>query len=89
MTSGVISESQQDNISVTNNLAKDAPDDAYTLLLPNTDFEEKVKRFIQTFFTDFDFIIPIFIGIVSVNKFYNINSYNLLSSFFHLSNEIN
>lgn len=43
MTSGVISESQQYNISVTNNPAKDALDDAYTLLLPNTDFEEKVN----------------------------------------------
>lgn len=43
MTSGVISESQQYNISVTNYPAKDVPDDAYTLLLPNTDFEEKVS----------------------------------------------
>lgn len=43
----------------------------------------------QTFFTDFNFIIPIFIGIVvSVNKFYNINSYNLLSSLFVLGNKL-
>ncbi|KAK2355355.1 protein PIN-LIKES [Trifolium repens] len=38
MTSEVISESQQNNISVV----KDTPNDAYTLLLPNTEFEEKV-----------------------------------------------
>ncbi|CAJ2635969.1 unnamed protein product [Trifolium pratense] len=38
MTSGVISESQQNNIAVV----KDTPNDAYTLLLPNTEYEEKV-----------------------------------------------
>ncbi|GAU35534.1 hypothetical protein TSUD_155650 [Trifolium subterraneum] len=38
MTSRVISESQQNNIAVV----KDTPNDAYTLLLPNTEYEEKV-----------------------------------------------
>jgi hypothetical protein len=56
MTSEVISESQQNNIPVV----KDTPNDAYTLLLPNTEFEEKVKK-IHTNFIDFNFIIAIFI----------------------------
>jgi hypothetical protein len=56
MTSEVISESEQNNISVV----KDTPNDAYTLLLPNTEFEEKVKK-IHTNFIDFNFIILIFI----------------------------
>ncbi|CAK8561840.1 unnamed protein product [Lathyrus sativus] len=44
MTSGVISDSQQNNnISETLNPAKDAPEDAYALLLPNTEIQEKVS----------------------------------------------
>lgn len=55
MTSGMISDSQQNNnISETLKSAKDAPDDAYTLLLPNTEFQEKVK-----FHTSFPLLILI------------------------------
>lgn len=44
MTSGVLSDSHQNNnISETLNPAKDVPEDAYALLLPNTEFQEKVK----------------------------------------------
>lgn len=41
--SGEISETHQENFSETLNSAKDAMDDAYTILLPNTESEEKVK----------------------------------------------
>lgn len=59
--SGETPESRQDNISETLDTAKDAlDDDAYTLLLPNTESEEKVKIATNFPFARYYYILIIF-----------------------------